>query len=102
MNLILNARDAMLAKGGTLKIKADQTKNQTTIEVTDTGCGIEPENLNRIFTPFFTTKSKEDSQTTGSGLGLAFCKKIIDEHAGTITVESTPSKGTTFKITLPR
>ncbi|MFC1677562.1 sensor histidine kinase [Planctomycetota bacterium] len=100
MNLILNARDAMLANGGTLTIKADQTKEQIVIEVADTGCGIEPENLEKIFVPFFTTKSKEDSQVSGSGLGLAFCKKIIDEHAGSITVDSPPSRGATFKITL--
>ena len=102
MNLILNARDAMLGQGGTLTIKAGQSDDRISIEVTDTGCGIEPKNLEKIFAPFFTTKSKEDSQTTGSGLGLAFCKKIIDEHAGTITAESNPSKGTTFKITLPK
>ena len=104
MNLILNARDAMLGQGGKLTIKARQSDDQIFIEVTDTGCGIEPENLEKIFAPFFTTKSKKGSrsQTFGSGLGLAFCKKIIDGHQGTITAESIPSKGTTFKITLPR
>jgi len=102
MNLILNAREAMLG-GGVLKIKAEQNKDSVIIEVSDTGCGIAKEELGKIFEPFFTTKTSSESQPeiTGSGLGLSFCKKVIDSHNGTITVESEPAKGSTFKIVLP-
>lgn len=99
MNLILNARDAMLPAGGTLTIRGSRQDSFTCIEVSDTGCGIEPDNLPKIFDPFFTTKSNSD--ISGSGLGLALCKKIIDAHNGTITVESQPGKGSTFIILLP-
>ncbi|MDD5327341.1 MAG: HAMP domain-containing sensor histidine kinase [Phycisphaerae bacterium] len=104
MNLILNARDAMLPRGGVLTIKAGDTIDVVQIEITDTGCGIEPENLKDIFQPFFTTKAKgkSPSQHSGSGLGLLFVKRIIDEHGGCVSVESKPANGTTFKITLPK
>jgi signal transduction histidine kinase len=104
MNLILNARDAMLPRGGILTIKAWDTADAVQIEVADTGCGIEPADLKNVFEPFFTTKSdkKSPSQSSGTGLGLVFCKKIIDIHGGCISVESEPAKGSTFKITLPK
>ena len=104
MNLILNSRDAMLSRGGILTIKAVEKTDVVQIEVTDTGNGIEPANLKNIFEPFFTVKTVENppSQNSGSGLGLAFCKQIIDAHGGSISVESEPAKGSTFKITLPR
>lgn len=104
MNLILNARDAMLPRGGILTIKAQDSVDAVKIEVADTGCGIEPADLNNIFELFFTTKpdKKSPSQNLGSGIGLAFCKKIIDAHQGHISVESKPAKGTTLEITLPK
>jgi len=104
MNLILNARNAMLQTGGTLTIKAHDTTDAVQIEVTDTGCGVEPADLKNIFEPFFTVKAEKKSSDkhTGSGLGLAFCKKIVDAHDGCISVESKPDEGTTFKITLPK
>jgi two-component system NtrC family sensor kinase len=104
MNLILNARDAMLPRGGILTIKAWDSPDAVQIEVTDTGCGIEPANLQKIFQPFFTTKTKEKSpsQRCGSGLGLFFVKKVVDDHQGCVSVESEPAGGTTFKITLPK
>ncbi|MFA5238507.1 MAG: HAMP domain-containing sensor histidine kinase [Phycisphaerae bacterium] len=104
MNLILNARDAMLPRGGVLTIKAEDTGDAVQIELADTGCGIEPENLKDIFQPFFTTKAngKSPSQHSGSGLGLLFVKRTIDEHRGCVSVESKPAHGTTFKITLPK
>jgi signal transduction histidine kinase len=103
MNLILNAREAMLPAGGVLTIKGSDVADAAQIEVADTGCGIERADLKRIFEPFFTTKTdeKSPSQQLSSGLGLAFCKQIIDAHGGCICVESTPEKGSTFKITLP-
>jgi len=104
MNLILNARDAMLPRGGILSIKAEESNDAVQIEVADAGCGIEPGNLKNIFKSFFTTKKDGNSpmEYSGSGLGLAFCKKIINAHGGCISVESIPSQGSTFKITLPK
>jgi signal transduction histidine kinase len=104
MNLILNARDAMLRRGGILCVKATEENEAVKIEVSDTGEGIEPADLKNIFDSFFTTKTnkKTSSGYSGAGLGLAFCKKIIEEHEGMISVESKPSKGSKFKITLPK
>ena len=68
------------------------------IDVTDDGHGIDESILPRIFDPFFTTKGKE----TGTGLGLANSYSIVEQHAGTITVESTPGRGSTFSVYLPR
>ncbi len=104
MNLIFNARDAMLPRGGILSVKARESSDAVQIEVADTGCGIEPGDLKNIFESFFTTKTdgKRPSEHSGSGLGLAFCKKIVDAHGGCISVESKPAEGSTFAITLPK
>lgn len=99
MNLIINARDSMLGKGGILSIRASKNENIITIEVKDSGSGIKKEYLTSIFEPFFSTKDK--TAKSGSGLGLYLCKKVVDEHEGTISVESQPQVGTTFIITLP-
>ncbi len=103
MNLILNARDAMLPGGGLLKITAVQNGPTVEITVADTGKGIAPENIESIFEPFFTTKAAQEGPAaySGSGVGLAFCKRVIDAHAGTISVESYPGQGTTFRVRLP-
>ena len=100
MNLILNARDAMLKTGGCLNIMAREDESNVHIKVNDTGCGIEKKNLKNIFDLFFTTK-KDDQCGTGSGLGLYFCKKVIEQHNGSITVESSDESGTCFEIILP-
>lgn len=104
MNLILNARDAMLPGGGILSIKGADNSESIILEVSDSGCGIKPENLTKIFEPFFSTKKdgKVASQGGGSGLGLTFCKRIVEEHGGTISVESEIAKGSKFRITLPK
>lgn len=104
MNLILNARDAMLPRGGAMTIKVVETSDTVEIEVTDTGDGIESDNLENVFETFFTTKTDKSSTSeySGTGLGLAFCKKIIDEHKGCISVETKPASGSKFKITLPK
>lgn len=104
MNLVLNAREAMLPRGGILNIKATENSDAVQIEVTDTGCGIESDDLRNIFESFFTTKTDRSlaSRCSGSGLGLAFCKKMIDAHGGCISVESQPAEGSTFTITLPK
>src|SRR5438105_1293525 len=101
LNLFLNARDAMAGSGGTLHI---QTANGSgvSVSVTDTGSGIAPEHIQRIYDPFFTTKSAPRAgQSRGTGLGLSVTYGIIQEHAGKITVESNPGRGTTFHLEFP-
>lgn len=96
-NLILNARDA-IPDGGRISLVTSSTGDGTlTVEVADTGIGIAPENVAKIYDPFFTTKGVG----RGTGLGLAVSYGIVQEHSGHISVESTPGKGTTFRITLP-
>ena len=103
LNLIINARQAMLDRGGTLTIQVRSLDSaKIKIEVTDTGCGIEPDVLDKIFQPFFTTKadaSRPDRQ--GTGLGLSVCKDIVEAYHGRIDVTSRPAHGTIFTITLP-
>ena len=105
MNLILNARYALLQGSPAdrrLTISAVVTPDWVRIRVTDNGCGIESHNLAKIFKPFFTTRMETaNAQRPGAGLGLAFCKRIIDAHNGLISVESTLDRGTTFEICLP-
>jgi len=96
MNMIINAAEAMEGNGHlTIATRLDQDKSIIEVEFTDTGSGIEKENLEKIFDPFFTTKD------TGHGLGLAISYGIIKEHKGTILVESEVGKGTTFIVRLP-
>ncbi len=96
-NLILNARDAMF-DGGTITLRTvTESVGIVNIEVSDTGEGIPPENLTKVFDPFFTTKGVGN----GTGLGLAVSYGIIQEHAGTIQVQSVQGKGTTFKLEFP-
>jgi len=104
INLILNARDAMLPGGGVLIIEAAEKVGSVEITVADTGAGIEPHDLENIFEMFFTTKANKRSaaENSGAGLGLAFCKMIVDDHDGTLSVESEPDRGSKFKITLPQ
>jgi len=105
MNLVLNARDAMLPGGGFLRVSATADAVHVDLVVSDTGSGITPENLKNIFRPFFTTKTGKDrpaSSNSGSGVGLAFCRRIVDAHGGEITVQSQVGQGSTFTIRLPR
>jgi len=108
LNLLLNAVDAIGSEGA-LTVSTDLVQDedswelhegnklsqQLRIRISDTGAGIEPENLPEIFEPFFTTKPR------GTGLGLAVTRRIIQEHHGIIRVESQPGKGTTFTILVP-
>jgi signal transduction histidine kinase len=95
-NLFINAVHSMEAKGGHLTVKISPETEFVKIEISDTGSGISPENLEKIFEPYFSTKE------TGTGLGLAIVQKIIDVHNGEITVESELGKGTIFTVKLPR
>jgi two-component system, NtrC family, sensor kinase len=100
LNLFLNAKDAMAA-GGTLRI-ATQVNGHVAVDVSDTGSGIAVEHMQRIYDPFFTTKSAPaEGQRRGTGLGLAVSYGIIQEHAGKIQVESQVGSGTTFHLEFP-
>jgi signal transduction histidine kinase len=96
MNLVLNARDAM-PEGGTLTIETEAIDHMLVVRVSDTGMGIAPANLSKIYDPFFTTKAVGQ----GTGLGLALSYGIVQEHSGRIFVESQPGRGTTFTIKIP-
>jgi two-component system NtrC family sensor kinase len=100
LNLFLNAKDAM-PSGGTLRVVTSNGSG-VTVAVSDTGSGIAPEHINRIYDPFFTTKTAiREGQNRGTGLGLSVTYGIIQEHAGKIRVESRPGEGTTFYLDFP-
>jgi signal transduction histidine kinase len=94
LNLLINALDAM-PNGGSLILSADAHEDEVIIQITDSGMGIPKENLEKIFSPFFTTKA------AGNGLGLAEVYKVIQAHAGTIECQSAVEQGTTFTVRLP-
>ncbi|MFQ5788917.1 MAG: sensor histidine kinase, partial [Acidobacteriota bacterium] len=96
MNILVNGAQAIEGRGSiTITTRSDGPR--VTITFADTGKGIRPEHLVKIFDPGFTTKGVG----VGSGLGLAICYKIVKEHGGHITVDSDASRGTTFTIDLP-
>ena len=94
LNLMLNAEQAM-PDGGTLTLIGRTECNRVFLDVIDTGIGIEPEAMAKLFRPFHTTKPD------GNGLGLATTRKIVAAHGGTIDVQSSPGRGTKFTIALP-
>ena len=99
INLIFNALDAMEhAPQKRLRLSVLAVNGEVGFRVADTGHGIKPEDLHRIFNPFFTTKSTD----RGSGLGLSVCLSVVKSHNGDISVESAPGTGTEFRVTLPR
>jgi signal transduction histidine kinase len=93
-NLFINAVQAM-QNGGKLNVEIGRENNFVVVKVADTGSGIPPENLDRVFEPYFSTKE------TGTGLGLAIVKKIVEDHHGEIKVSSAPGEGTAFTVKLP-
>lgn len=96
-NLLLNAIQAMDPGGGqvTIRLSTDKASQIARIDVKDTGRGIEPDDIAKVFEPYYSTKE------TGTGLGLAIVRKALEDHGGTISVSSRKGSGTTFTITLP-
>ena len=97
INLLVNAGHA-IEEQGTIHVETKTDGKTVSVRVSDNGKGIDPENLNRLFDPFFTTKDVGK----GTGLGLYISNKIVENHNGTILVDSTPGEGTSFVINLPR
>ncbi|MDT4965265.1 MAG: hypothetical protein QOJ64_2 [Acidobacteriota bacterium] len=101
LNLLTNASDAM-EQGGTLTLRVATGRTVTgasaiVIEFADTGTGIKPDDLLKVWEPFFTTKG----EGKGTGLGLAICRRIVEDHKGTINIETEVGKGTIVTVTLP-
>lgn len=99
-NLLSNAFK-FTPKGGTVELKLEPVEGGVKMQVHDTGAGIPPEQLPRIFEKFYQADNQGSARAVGTGLGLAIAKQIVDAHGGTITCESTVGVGTTFTITLP-
>lgn len=98
LNIVTNAIDACSASGGTVTVQTEAPSDDpfARISIRDTGCGMSPETLAKLFTVFFSTKGSK-----GTGLGLPVTQKIIEEHGGRIDVASEPGKGTTFTLCIP-
>ena len=95
LNIIINAKQSMI-QGGSIRAASISNDGWVELRVIDTGCGMDEQQREQIFSPFFTTKEK------GTGLGLAIAAKIVEAHGGRISAESAPGAGSTFTITLPR
>ena len=95
INIIVNSKHAMVETGGLLYISTNKEENAVAVLISDNGCGIPHNIVNKIFEPYFTTKD------CGTGLGLTMTYKVIKEHGGDIHVYSDLGKGTSFKVLLP-
>lgn len=97
MNMVLNAYDAMREEGGDLLVSTKVTGDEISLSIKDTGTGMDPETVSRIFDPFYTTKESGK----GTGLGLAIAAQVVESHGGRIYVDSQLGVGTEFRIVLP-
>lgn len=100
VNIIHNAMDATPA-GGSLLVSVTDDDDHIRIVFTDSGSGIPSDNMGKLFTPYFSTKTREGNGTGGTGLGLNICRRIVESHCGTITVSSQTPGGTAFTVSLP-
>jgi signal transduction histidine kinase len=96
-NVIINAVQASAEKGGSVTVTCMQKDFYIDLRIEDTGAGMSPAQMSKIFDPYFTTKQAK----SGTGLGLYIAKKVVEDHSGSIKVESTPDVGTIFTIRLP-
>ena len=94
IHLFKNGQEAMPG-GGEITIASRVRGSRVEVSITDTGAGMPPEVVSNIFQPYFTTKE------TATGLGLAICQSIMQEHGGRIVADSTPGRGSTFTLQLP-
>ncbi|MGP0565783.1 MULTISPECIES: hybrid sensor histidine kinase/response regulator [unclassified Nitrospina] len=97
LNLLQNAEEAIHQENGTIHISTATDGKHVTVEIEDTGCGIEKDAIPKIFEPFYTTKS----EVKGTGLGLSVSYGIVQKHGGTIECDSTPGQGTRFTLKFP-
>jgi signal transduction histidine kinase len=95
INLVVNAVEAMKEGGGTLTAHVQCDPTRVLVAIEDSGVGIEPQHLESVFDPFFTTKE------AGTGLGLSIVRKIVDQHAGEVQIESERGKGTKVRVWIP-
>ncbi len=95
LNILLNAVQS-ISGSGAIRVCAVAVDNHVTTTVSDTGCGMTEAELEKVFSPFYTTKEK------GTGLGLAVCTKIVEGHGGAVSAESRPGEGTHIHVELPR
>jgi signal transduction histidine kinase len=100
LNLVINARQAM-EPGGTLYVTVATGGELAEISIRDTGCGIPADKLQQIFDPYYTTKKADAQGQGGTGIGLAYCRDVMDAHGGRIRVESVVGQGTMFTLKLP-
>ncbi len=100
-NILDNALKYSTETSSPVEINIQQKDNSIYITFKDTGTGIDKEHLPYIFEPFYRVDSSRSKKTGGYGLGMSLCKKIIESHEGTITIESMPGEGTTVSVTLP-
>ena len=90
------------SEGGSIELKTSVEGDYVKVDVSDTGIGIAPNDLHKIFDRFYRIRSEKTRHVIGTGLGLAVTKAIIEAHSGSIEVESEIGKGTTFSVLLPR
>jgi signal transduction histidine kinase len=101
INLVHNAAK-FSPPGRAVRVRAVETSDAVEVEVRDEGFGIAPEELGRIFEPFYRSSDERVERQRGTGLGLTIVKAIVEKHDGRVVVESEPDRGTTFRFTLPK
>jgi two-component system NtrC family sensor kinase len=101
MNIILNALDAVESRpDGVIRINTSARAEEIVVVIADNGEGISPDQVSRVFEPFYTTKDP-GREIGGTGLGLSVCHRIIKQHGGDIFIDSRVGEGTTFTVTVP-